>query len=123
MAIPTGTPLVNRVVKGGSGGPGNDSIPVKEDLGGATIGYLKNDTIVQIVDPTWSGASKYRHAYNSTTWVDFLGGDFISRINDYLCEETGHLLPVNIPPVETTTVEVIEERITNGRKFLTFKKV
>jgi hypothetical protein len=126
--IPSGIPTVNRIVKGGGGGPNKDSIPVREDaMGGAITGYLKNDTIVRIVDPAYSGSSHSRKVWNGTTQVQFdLGTSDLVKGQDGWCEETGHLYQVEIepPPVEEgEEYEVLEERWENGRRFLKLKKL
>lgn len=99
--IPAGIPTVVRIVVRGSGGPEKNAIPAKEDLGGGTIGYLKNGTVVRIVDPTYPGISKYRKQYNGTTWVVF--AETVTQQvkgDDIWCEETGHLVEMEEPPIE-----------------------
>jgi hypothetical protein len=127
--IPQGIPTVNRIVKGGSGGPNKDSIPVREDaVGGSITGYLANEKIVRIVDPAYSGASHYRKLWNGTTQVQFdLGTSDLVKGLDGWCEENGHLFSVEVepPPVveEGEEYEVLEERWENGRRFLKLKKL
>jgi hypothetical protein len=116
--IPSGIPKVTRIVKNGMGGPNKDSIPVKEDLGGGAIGYLKNETQVNIVDPSYPGISKYRKVSNGSTWVVFedAAGKLFSGLNDIWCEESGHLVEVESEPEE----EWVEcsYRFEDGRLFL-----
>jgi hypothetical protein len=126
--IPVGIPKLTRVVKVGSGGPNKDSIPVKEDLGGSVIGYLKNGTVVRIVDPIYPGISKYRRLANGSTWVVFepVDSTLFARWNDIWCEENGHLFemePLPPAPEEGYEYEVLAERWeTGGKRFLKLKK-
>jgi hypothetical protein len=128
--IPSGVPTVNRIVKGGSGGPNKDSIPVREDaMGGAITGYLQNAKVVRIVDPAYPEANHYRKLWNGTTQVLFdLGTSDLVKGQDNWCEENGHLYPVEVepPPVveEGEEYEVLEERWeAGGKRILKLKKI
>lgn len=124
--IPAGIPTVLKIVKEGKGGPEKNAIPVREDLGGQNTGYLANESVVRIVNPNYAGIGKYCKLYNNTTWVQFdMGDKDLVPGKDGWCEKTGHLYDyAPTPPVEDIAeVEVVEERITNGRKFLKLKKV
>ncbi len=127
MSIPTGVPLVSRIVKNGSGGPAKNAIPVREDLGGSNIGYLPNGYVVQIVDPNWLNVGKYRHDYNNSVWVDFVGSylDLNGSSKqvkvggtDALTELNGHLYPVDDDPTPPPDPGVLE-----GTYLVTIKKV
>jgi hypothetical protein len=126
--IPAGVPTVTRIVKNGKGGPEANAIPVREDaMGGSITGYLPNDQVIRIVDPTYSGASHYRKVWNSSTMVQFdLGDKDLVKGLDGWGEENGHLYEYAVPPPpadDTTEVEVVEERWTNGKHYLKLKKV
>jgi hypothetical protein len=127
MPFPSNLPVVTRLVKKGSGGPNKDSIPVYEDLAGARTAYLKNDSVIKIVDPSYPGISRYRKTHVGTTWVSFVnfdGSDFVPGQESW-CEETGHLFAVASEPqdlVELVEYEVVEERLAQGRKFIKLKR-
>jgi hypothetical protein len=130
--IPANIPLVVRVVKNGSGGPNKDSIPIREDLGGPTIGYLPTGFTIRIVDPAYPGAGNYRKEWAGNIWVDFIGKyvDLNGLVQvaaagnkDYLCEETSHLYPVEEPPGDTVTYEVVSEHIIGARRLIELKRV
>lgn len=127
MPLGPNLPLVTRLVRNGVGGPNKDSIPVYEDLGGARTAYLKNDTLIMIVDPAYSGIAKYARIHNGTLWVSFIlynGSDLVPGQESW-CEATGHLYAVASAPqdlVELVEYEVVEERITEGHKFIKLKR-
>jgi len=126
--IPAGLPTVMRIVKNGKGGPEANAIPVREDaMGGSITGYLPNDSVVRIVDPTSAEANHYRKVWNGSTMVQFdLGDKDLVRGLDGWCEENSHLYEYTAPPAPAeviTEVEVVEERWTNGKRYLKLKKV
>jgi hypothetical protein len=127
MPFPAGVPAVTRVIKNGKGGPNKDSLPVYEDLGGERTAYLKNDTVIKIVDPTYPGIAKYAKLWNGTMYVSFTlfnGSDLVPGKESW-CESTGHVYAVASDPqdlVQLVEYEVIEERVTAGRKFIKLQK-
>lgn len=125
MTIPTGIPILTMVVKNGMGGPEKNAIPAKDDLGGGVIGYLKNDTVVRVVDPTYPGISKYRRISNGTTWVVFAETATRQVVGDDVwCELTGHLVAVAPPPPvvdEAVTYEILAESWEGGKRFIRVK--
>jgi hypothetical protein len=123
--IPAGIPTVQRIVKNGKGGPEANAIPVREDaMGGTITGYLPNDTIVRIVNPTSAEANHYRKIWNGSNMVQFdLGDKDLVKGLDGWCEENSHLFEYVAPVEVTTEVEVVEERWTNGKRYLKLKKV
>lgn len=126
--IPAGVPTVMRIVKNGKGGPEANAIPVREDaMGGDITGYLPNDTIVRIVNPASAEANHYRKVWNGSNMVQFdlAISDLVKGVDGW-CEENSHLYDYVTPPAPVeviTEVEVVEERWTNGKRYLKLKKV
>ena len=85
--IPEGTPMISVIVKNGKGGPNKDGIPIYDRIPpGSRIGYLKNDAVIKIVDPSSPNAIKYRELWNKSMWVEF---QHPALKEDCYCEEDG----------------------------------
>ncbi len=118
MTIPNSIPKITVIVKNGKGGPTKDGIPIYDKLPpGINLGYLKNDTLIQIADPAYPGSAKYRVSWNKTTWVEFN-----STLNDKCyCEETGHLVPTSGSDV--ITYQVISDHFADGKRTIQLLKL
>jgi hypothetical protein len=120
--IPDNVPTILVQVKNGKGGPNKDSIPVYDKVApGIHLGFLKNDTLIRIVDPAYPGIAKYRKTWNKTTWVEFN-----SKLNDRcFCEESGHLFPF-VPEQgegETETYQVVSDVFQDGKRTIQLLKL
>ena len=99
--IPKDVEKAFRVVKNGVGGPEDNAIPVREDIQGANIGWLKNGDVVIVP------VSGFRKTLGSDTWVlferdpDFLGDNWTM--------ENSHLYPVPAPEPKPTEDAVWQE--------------
>ena len=119
--IPEGIPTVLVIVKNGKGGPNQDSIPVYDRIPpGSRVAYLKNNTLINIVNPIYPNAAKYRKSWNNSTYVQF-----IPTKEDCFCEEDGHLF-LFIPEIgegETETYQVISDVFQDGKRTIQVKKL
>lgn len=132
MSIPSGVPTEYVTVVAGKGGPDDNAINVREDLGGEVTGWLKNGTKIRIVKASYAGVSKYRKTYNGTLWVQFdiYGKDLVPG-KDGWAEFTGHMASEPTPepepepePGDEITFEVLAEAVdwVTGKKYLKVKK-
>jgi hypothetical protein len=120
--IPEGIPTIVVQVKNGKGGPNKDSIPVYDRIPpGSRVDYLKNGTLIRIVDPAYVFSSKYRKTWNNSTYVDFIHPTIK---DDVYCEENGHLVPF-IPEIgegEVETYQVISDHFAEGTRTIQLRK-
>ena len=117
-------PTVVMIVKNGKGGPNKDSIPVYDRIPpGTRVDYLKNETLVRCVDPSYAGAnkSKYIREWNGSTYLNFIHPKIA---DDVFCELNSHLYPFTpeIGSGETETYEVITDVFQNGKRTIELKK-
>jgi hypothetical protein len=121
--IPEGIPTIVVKVTAGIGGPLKDSIPVYDRIPpGSRIGYLKNDTLVRIVDPNYPGKSRYYKTWNNSVYVAFNHPSFKE---DCFCEATGHLVPF-IPEIgsgDPESFEVISDIFQDGKRVIKVLKL
>ena len=121
--IPEGIPTILVQVKFGKGGPNKDSIPVYDRIPpGSRVDYLKNDSIIRIVNPDYVFASKYRKTWNNSTYVEF---NHPTIKDDCFCEESGHLLPYSgeDPSSQVLTYEVISDVFQDGKRTIQLLKL
>ncbi len=120
--IPEGIPTIVVIVKNGKGGPNKDSIPVYDRIPpGSRVDYLKNDTLIRIVNPIYPNAAKYRPEWNRTTWVEF---NHPTLKEDCFCEEDGHLFLFDpeIGPGDIETYQVISDHFAEGTRTIQLRK-
>jgi hypothetical protein len=123
--IPDNVPTIVVIVKNGKGGPNKDSIPVYDRIPpGTRVDYLKNDSLVRIVQPGYIGIDKYQRTWNGSTYVEYKLKANQNPKDSFYCELTGHL-EVFIPEQgegETETFEVVSDVFQAGKRTIQLRK-
>jgi hypothetical protein len=128
--------LLDAKVVGGSGGPNNDSVPYKPQVGGATAGMILNNDPIRVVDLSRCTDAEKKMFSFSNHWQIFNAAGRPYNINFSECwMEASHIAltaaPVPEPEPEPEPEpggdvidhEVVYELFQDGRHFIGLKKV
>jgi len=133
MTIPNDLPKVEVVIYDGKGGPGKDSIPVRNDFAqhGADIGYAKNDDHLWMADVSKISEAMKKECFNSgwaVVWKSQDGAKLVPAYSLNCVEQTGHLKVVESQPAppapedELLVLKLVKVEHIDGQVFY-FKKL